>query len=189
MIEKATQLNAFDWRLPLYAAVGTLLVFLPFALSSADLGEIFYVFVAAPVVSLVLIVFAVLRKGRRRQVTLSMLVVYWIVSATLVANYSAIRDTARWFLWANGYKAAVLRQPASENGEFKHTEWDGWGFVGADTVVYLVFDPNDSLRALTTHRPGGKSNGLSCDVSQIRRLESHWYAVTFFTDTSWGRCS
>jgi hypothetical protein len=38
-------------------------------------------------------------------------------------------------------KRKVLAQPASANGEFRHVEWDGWGWAGQDTTVYLVFDP------------------------------------------------
>jgi hypothetical protein len=189
MVEKESQNNMFNWRLPLYAAAGTLFVFLPFALSSADFGQFFYVFVAAPIISLVLIVLAVLKKGRHRLSSLSMLFVYWVVSAALVGNYSAVRDAARWFLWSKGYKAQVLGQPASESGGLKHTEWDGWGFAGEDTVVYLVFDPNDSLAAVPKDHPTRKFSGLPCEVPRIRRLESHWYAVMFYTDTSWGHCS
>ena len=180
---------SFNWQLPLYAAAGTLLVFLPFVLSSADLGEFFYVFLAVPIVSLVFIVLAILKKGRHRLAALSMLVVCWIVSAALVGNYSAVRDAARWFLWSNGYKARVLAQPISESGGLKHTEWDGWGFVGEDTVVYLVFDPDNSLAAAPKDHPPGKFSGIPCKVPRIRRLESHWYAVMFYTDTSWEHCT
>jgi hypothetical protein len=106
----------------LYASAGTLLVFLPFALCSADLGEFFYVFVAAPIVSLVLIVLAIFKKGRRRISALSMLIVYWLVSVTLVVNYSAVRDHARWFLWSQGYKAQVLGPVMPGSAGLRHTE-------------------------------------------------------------------
>jgi hypothetical protein len=187
MSEKPTEAKRFNWRLPAYAAVSTLIFFLPFVLSSADFGAFFYVVVAAPFISLVLIVAAVVKKGRRWSV-LSMLATYWAVSAILVLNYSAVRDTARWLLWSKEYKAETLRQADSGSGEFKHTDWDSWGFAGENTVVYLVFDPNDSLGALPKQRPPGKIAGVSCEVSRIHRLESHWYAVTFYTDTSWGHC-
>jgi hypothetical protein len=189
MLEKVSQKYMFNWQFPFYAAVGTLLIFLPFALWSADLGELLYAFVAVPIVSFVLIVLAIVKKGRPRLSALSMLVVCWLVSAPLVINYSAIRDTARWFLWSKGYKAQVLGQPASESRGLKHTEWDGWGFAGEDTVVYVVFDPNDSLAAVPEDHPPGKFGGIPCKVPRIRRLERHWYAVMFYTDTSWGHCS
>jgi hypothetical protein len=189
MAEKDSRKNSLNWQLPLYAAVGTLLLFLPFVLSSADFGEFFYVIFAVPIVSLVLIVIAFLKKGRHWRAALSMLIVCWIVSVALVGNYSAVRDAARWFLWSNGYKARVLAQPISESGGLKHTEWDGWGFVGEDTVVYLVFDPDNSLAAAPKDHPPGKFSGIPCKVPRIRRLESHWYAVMFYTDTSWEHCT
>jgi hypothetical protein len=188
MVETASPRVTFNWLLPLFAAVGTLLVFLPFAIASADLGEFIYIFVAVPTVTVVLMVLAIRKKGIHRRSALLVLIVYWVVSAALVGNYSSVRDAARWLIWSKGYKAAVLGQPASEVGDLKHTAWDGWGFAGENTIVYLVFDPNDSLAAAPKDRPPGKVSGLPCEVSRIRRLESHWFAVMFYTDTSWGHC-
>jgi len=190
MVERTAQENRFNWRLPFYAAAGALIIFLPLLISSADLGVILYLFVAAPIVSLVLLFLAIRKRGRQRLSVLSMLVVYWAVSAALVGDYSAVRDAARWFLWSKSYKAEVLTQPGSRSGDLKHVEWDAWGFPGAgDTVVYLVFDPNDSLAAeVKSHRPG-KFSGIPCEASRIRRLESHWYSVRFYTDSSWDHCN
>ena len=54
------------------------------------------------------------------------------------------------------------------------------------TIVYLVFDPADSLSpAAKGHQPG-KFSGIPCEVPRVQRLESHWYAVTFYTEESWG---
>jgi hypothetical protein len=91
-------------------------------------------------------------------------------------------------IWSRDYKAEVLAQKDSARGELKHVEWDGSGFPGAgDTTVYLVFDPTDALSAAAkSHRPG-KFNGIPCEVSLVHRLESHWYAVRFYTDEWWGR--
>jgi hypothetical protein len=190
MVDKTAEEDHFNWRLPLYGAAGTSIVFLPLVISSAVFGKMLYLFVAAPIVSLVLLILAVLMKGRLRLSVLSMLVVFWAVSAALLANYSAVRDATRWFLWSKGYKAWVLAQPGSASGELKHVEWDGWGFGGVgDTTVYLVFDPNDSLAAEAESHPAGKFSGIPCEVPRLRRLESHWYAVMFYTDTDWGRCN
>jgi hypothetical protein len=69
----------------------------------------------------------------------------------------------------------------------RHIEWDGWGWAGMDTTVFLVFDPADSLStAAKSHQPG-KYNGLPCEVSRVRRLRSHWYNVQFYTDEYWDR--
>jgi hypothetical protein len=182
--------DRFSWRLPLYAAVGTVMVFLPLVISSADLGFLFYLFVAIPLVSVVLFTLAVRKKGRQRLSMLSMLVVYWAGSAVLVRNDTALRETARWSLWSRRYKADVLRQPDSASGELRHAEWDGWGFAGAGTtLVYLVFDPSESLAAQGRSHAAGRFSGIPCKVDRLRRLESHWYSVLFYTGTDWGHCN
>jgi hypothetical protein len=190
MADKVAEENRFNWQLPIYAAVGTLIVFLPLVISSAVLGTILHLFVAVPILSLVLVILAIFKKGRQRLSVLSMLVVFWVVSAALLANSSAVRDDARWLLWSRGYKSEVLAQPDPASGELKHVEWDGWGFAGAgDTVVYLVFDPNNSLAAGAKRHLAGKFSGIPCEVPRVRRLESHWYSVMFYTDTNWGHCN
>jgi hypothetical protein len=77
-----------------------------------------------------------------------------------------IHWTTRWFLWSKKYKAEVAAQPAATQG-LRHIEWDGWGFPGAgDTVVYLVFDPNDSLLSTDSSR---RFAGIPCEVPRVRR--------------------
>jgi len=66
--------------------------------------------------------------------------------AILVAwNFYGFRNAAKWSLWSRSYKSEVLAEPFSSNGDFKHIEWDGWGWAGQDTTVYLVFDPANEL--------------------------------------------
>lgn len=106
---------------------------------------------------------------------------WWVV----IGHRSAIGTTTKWLLLSRGYKVEVLAQPDSTNGELKHVEWDGWGWAGMDTVVYLVFDPTDSLSpAASSHQPG-KYRGIPCEVFLVRRLESHWYTVWFYTNYEW----
>jgi hypothetical protein len=184
------QEDRFKWRPSLYAAVGPVIVFLPLVISSADLGVILYLFVAIPIVSVVLLTLTVRKKGRQRLSMLSMLVVYWAVSAALVGNDTALREATRWSLWSKRYKADVLRQPDSASGELKHAEWDGWGFAGSgNTIVYLVFDPNDSLAPQAKAHSAGRFSGIPCEVDRVRRLENYWYSVLFYTGTDWGHCN
>jgi hypothetical protein len=187
MGDKSSRPNAFRWRPPLYVAACTFSVLVLLAISSAELGKLVYLFIAIPIVSFILLLLVVLRKGRRLS-ALSMLIAYWVVSAAVVANYMAVRDTARWLLWSKGYKAAVLAQPRSA-ATLQHVEWDGWGYaLAGEDVVYLVFDPDNALAGEGRH-VAGKLTGLPCEVSRTRRLETHWYAVTFYTDTDWEHCS
>jgi hypothetical protein len=61
----------------------------------------------------------------------------------------------------------------------KHTEWDGWGWGGQDFSVFLVFDPTDSLSGPAENHQSGKLNGIPFEVSDVRRLDSHWYLIIF----------
>jgi hypothetical protein len=190
MIQTMAEENRFHWQLPFYIAMGSLLIFFPIIIHDPTFGEILYLFVVAPIGSLFLLVLAIRRKGRQRLAILSMLAVYWLVSWTLVKNSVEVRATSRWLLRSKDYKAQVLALPDSGNGELRHLEWDGWGFAGAgDTNVYLVFDPSDSLSAAAKSHSPGKFSGIPCEISQIRRLESQWYSVVFYTDTDWGHCT
>jgi hypothetical protein len=100
---------------------------------------------------------------------------------------STISNTARWIFRSRQYKAEVLARPNPTSEQLKHIEWDGWGWAGQDTQVYLVFDPTDSLSEAAKSRHPGKYKGLPCEVFRVRQLESQWYTVQFYTDEWWGR--
>jgi hypothetical protein len=116
-----------------------------------------------------------------------------ILAASVVLHpmfgYARPINYARWLVWSRFYKAEVLAQPNSANEELKHIEWDGWGWATMDTTVYLVFDPTDSLSQAARNRQPGKYSGIPCEVFLVRRLESHWYTVWFYTNYEWGRPS
>jgi hypothetical protein len=189
MIQRMAEENRFHWQLPFYIAMGSLLIFFPIIIHDPTFGEILYLFVVAPIGSLFLLVLAIRRKGRERLAILSMIAIYWLLSWTLVKNSVDVRATSRWFLRSKDYKAKVLALPDSGNGELRHIEWDGWGFAGAETNVYLVFDPSDSLSAAAKSHSPGKFSGIPCEIPQIHRLESQWYSIVFYTDTDWGHCT
>jgi hypothetical protein len=115
------------------------------------------------------------------------LAAFAITAIIVLWNMGTVRTTARWFAFSHRYKAEVLSQPASRSGELKHIEWDGWGWAGQDTTVYLVFDPTDALSAPAKSGNSGKFNGLPCEVHLVRRLEKDWYTVQFYTNEWWGR--
>lgn len=124
------------------------------------------------------------RKARRYgKIALVAVCVIFVVALALgiAWNTYEIRSAIRWRGWSRDYKARVLAQPASAGG-LKHTEWDGWGWGGQDTTVYLVFDPSDSLSAAASSRKEGKYDSIPCEVYRIRRLESHWYTVQMYTN-------
>jgi hypothetical protein len=87
----------------------------------------------------------------------------FLIAVAIAWNFFAIRSAARWLAWSRHYKPEVLAQP-NVTGELKHVEWDGWGSVGQDTTVYLVFDPTDSLSTAARDHHPGKFNGIPCEV-------------------------
>jgi hypothetical protein len=179
--------DRFNWRLPLYALLVALIVFIPAAICDS---LILYIFVSIPLLSIIaaLLIYAATGKKLRRCLSIvSMLVIYCAISVVLIVYDVKNSSAIRWWVWSHGYKARTLAQPASANGELKHVEWDGWGWAGQDTTVYLVFDPADSLSAAAISHQPGKFNGIPCEVYLVRRLESHWYSVQFYTDEFWGR--
>lgn len=118
------------------------------------------------------------------------LLIVLLISALLVVSRPVFGiptafNSVRWLIWSRSYQSAVLSQPDSTNGYLKHVEWDYWGWSGQETVVYVVYDPTDSLFQAASGRQPGKYSGLPCEVFRVRRLESHWYTVQFYTDEDW----
>ncbi len=175
-------------RLFLYC-VALIVVFVPLIITSSDLSGLLYFLLAVPSVSIVLGIWAFQRKGRGRLSVIAALLSYWLISGLIFRHFSEVRDASRWLFQAKTYKASVLALPAPPNGDFRHVEWEGWGFAGAgDTTVYLVVDPTDSLSEPAKNHLSGKFIGISCPVYRVHRLEKHWYTVAFYTDTAWGQC-
>lgn len=110
---------------------------------------------------------------------------WWFV----IGYRTAVGTAAKWVVRSHVYKAEVVAQPEPTNGELRHVEWEGWGWGGQDSVIYLVFDPSDSLSQAASSRQPGKYIGIPCEVYLVRRLESHWYTVWFYTNYEWGQPS
>jgi hypothetical protein len=184
MVEKID--DRFDWRLPLFGAFGATAIFLPEMTFGKDITSFLFMVLAAEVVGLILAIL-VFRKIRRQSLSiLSMSVVFCAISWLLFRTADDVRTNGRWIFQSRAYKSEVLAQSEPAAGELRHVEWDGWGFAGSgDTVVYLVFDPNDSLASAAKGRSPGKFSGIPCEVPLVRRLESHWYTVLFYADTAW----
>ena len=78
-----------------------------------------------------------------------------VLALFLFWKYFEVKTEVRWLLSSRRYKSAVSSQPAPQNGQLKHIEWDSWGARrGQDTTVYLVLRPatkvgsNGSLRLM-----------------------------------------
>jgi hypothetical protein len=111
-----------------------------------------------------------------------------LISTLAIWNYPTAKTTARWLLWSRDYKSKVLSQPSSSSGDLKHIEWDGWGWAGMNTAVYLVFDPTDSLSPVAKNHQSGRFSGVPCEVFRVRRLENQWYTAQLYTGENWSNC-
>jgi len=127
---------------------------------------------------------------RRVKVGLAIAIPALLVLAGYCVVSPNLRYPVRWIVKSKSYKAEVMASQQPQDGAFRHIEWDGWGGFGAgDTIVYLVFDPKDSLATAAQTGADGKFPGVPCEVYKVRRFEKDWYAVSFYTDTDWEHCS
>jgi hypothetical protein len=199
MAEKTIQASRLRWRLPYYAAIVAFVIFAPIAICDQDTFLFVSVFVVAPIlitislVSIVCLILSSVRDGHRQVLpVLAMLIAIWAIPASLFfyeRNHPfELHDIVRWMVHSRQYKSEVLAQPTSGKAELKHIEWDASGFAGiANDTVFLVFDPDDTLSMAAESRQPGKIHGIACEIRSVRRLESHWYAVLFYTDEHWGQ--
>lgn len=178
----------FNWKLPAYALVAVALTLPPLLVSSWDGAGLLWFFVVLPIVTVCLLVVAAHNAERQKLATVLMLLFYagllwprWTFSYNLRAHL-------RWLAFSEAYKNRVLSQPVTDPQGLKHAEWDGAGFAGSETIVYVVLDPADSLKPFAATQSQRKAPALPCEVWQIIRLEPKWYSVTFYTDTGWNGC-
>jgi hypothetical protein len=181
--------SRFNWWL---FSCFTVFVFAgPFAIAvcQSDTALLLYFLVAGPILLVltpVSLVYAAKGKYPRTLLLLT-LATAWVLVVSSFVYHRQIRTTVRWAMWSGQYKNTLARR-SSLGGELKHMEWDGWGWAGMDTTVYLVFDPTDSLSMSNTSYQPRKSSGLPCAVAGVTRLERDWYAVTFYTGREWNTC-
>lgn len=174
-------------RLAIFLVISVGLIALSMLFQELDFGWVQRAAIAL-ISALALFAWALHSAPHQRPTLWLSLIAYLALSLLLLKHYSFARDEIRWALLSRTYKARVAAQPAPARGELKHVEWDGWGFAGIDTTVYLAFDPTDSLPA-QAGRSSNRERGLPCPVWRVRRLDRGWYAITFYSDTWWGERS
>jgi hypothetical protein len=178
--------GSVKWMLALVAAV-LLSLELFLTLFTVDLIE-WLCLLGITVVVLGLLALAFYTKRLAASAAVAAFIVYCLTTSIVLKQRNEIRTNTRWFLWSKRYKAQVIATDTAK-GELKHREWDGWGFAGADTTVYLVFDPSDLLLTAARNHSSGKFAGIPCEVPLVHRLEDHWYTVLFYTDIDWQHCA
>ena len=195
MIEPTIYAPRSLWRLPLYATIIEVVVFVPLATLHPDVSLVLDIFVVATLLVIISTVLIVWMIGEARQIPpiLATLAILWVIPVSLFFynrdHPFELHESVRWLVSSHQYKSQVLAQPASTDGELKHIEWDAAGFAGvANDTVFLVFDPANSLSGAAERRQPGKIGGIPCQFRFVQRLESQWYAVLFYTDQSWNQC-
>jgi hypothetical protein len=184
-----TRGSRFNWWLPAWGALGALIVLLPTLIWGNDVVAFFGSIPLAVIVLVILLAVAPVKVRRQALAVAAMICIFVVLVWSCFRSSDDLRTTTRWLIHSQSYKAQVLHQPMPSDGSLQHIEWDGWGFAGADTTVYLVNDPSDRLYEATGKHAPGKFIGLPCKVARVHRLESHWYTVLFYTDTDWNHCA
>jgi hypothetical protein len=159
--------------LPLYGLVGGLFIWLVDIVSGQDFSLALDLIAAYLIFAAILIGISLAnwRHWRSCSATIATcLFLAWI----MCSNAFEIHARCRWLLGSSEYKAAVLAQPQPPAGGFKHMDWDGWGWAGMDTEVYVAFDPDDSLAAAANRKASGPISGIPCGAQRVGRLEVHW---------------
>ncbi len=172
----------------LLGALAGLVTAQPSMIYGNGLGAFLVTPILLAVAAIALIAFAVVNSKRHTVASLVMLISFAITAWISLKISYEVHSIGRWLAHSKQYKAEVAAQAEPANGELKHIEWDVWGFAGTDTFAYLVFDPNDQLTSKSS-KASGKFVGIPCEIWRTRRLETHWYYVVFYTNTSWDRCS
>lgn len=161
--------------------------FVPVAVFGSALAEVVYLYLFLPfAIAMVLLGVLVLAKRHALSVLVAA-VVFFGVTWLLFQNTDAIHNTAWWALYGKTYQRRVLAQSAKP-GQLKHAEWNGWGLGDSKTVVYLVYDPSNSLAGAAREHTAGRYAGIPCRVPSVSRLASHWYAVEFYANENWNSC-
>jgi hypothetical protein len=168
-----------------------IILFVTLVTEMFDFGPVVY-FLFAAIATLAALVIAILlavaRRYRRCLSVVTMILVIFATSLILFRNDFLIHTWGRWITQDSQSSAAVLAQPAPAAGDLKHVEWDGWGWGGNDTTVYLVFDPSDSLASAAKNHWSGRISPALCGIARLQRLKKHWYSVVFYTNEAWGDC-
>lgn len=187
-LKKAFIKDSFASQCAMWIAGCGALALLPLTFSSSDLSVVFYTVATVPIVCLYLLTLSFRYRGKQRVAGLSAFAAFIIFTAVLMTHFADIRDAVRWFAYGRVLKAEVLAETDLTDTSLRHVEWEGWGFAGNDTTVYLVFDPKDTLAAAAKDRSSGKFGELPCEVYRVRQRENEWYTVQFYTNTDWESC-
>lgn len=110
---------------------------------------------------------------------------FWVVSIGMFLSVDDLRPSARWLVTSESLRQRVLREPLDPVTGLQHIEWDGWGWAGMDTTVYLVYDPSDTLIDEIRRNPKGRFAAIAERTAKSQRLGRNWYSLRFYTGDEW----
>lgn len=169
------------------AALAACAGFVPVAVFGSAFAELLYLYLLLPLALGSALLVGVVLEKRHAVSILTAVVVFAAVTWFLFNSTDAVQNTARWSLYRGTYQQRVLAEEP-QAGQMKHTVWSAWGLADSKTVVYLVYDPANSLEEAAGEHAAGKFAGIPCRVPQVSRLASQWYAVEFYANQSWKDC-
>jgi hypothetical protein len=176
-----------DWRLLVAAALGAFATLPLAALDDNNTAGVLALAMSL-VICPILLVVAATRRGVRALSTFAVLLVYALFKyLTWQVEYD-LHMEAKWLEHGQRYRSELASRERPPPGEFRHINWDGWGFVGISTEAFLVYDPDDTLAAAAATGAPGRYAGIPCAVQRVRRLEPHYYTALFYTDSEWTDC-
>jgi RsiW-degrading membrane proteinase PrsW (M82 family) len=108
--DSTSKRDQLGWRMPIYAALPAVLVFLPVLISSNT--DVLYLFVIVPALVLIgicVLIYAATRKNLPIAVTVA---TFCAVSAVAFLYDFQIRTFTRWSLWSGQYKNNSIRKVA-----------------------------------------------------------------------------
>jgi hypothetical protein len=186
MFRKDTLLRPNAWLSLIGSAVAAISCYTPFLyLKSFDIKSLLYLAVLL-LITLAFGFYVILRgiisKKWVKPGTWIALVVVLGVTFAMSCSATRLRPWARWLIFSNTYKSQVLAQTITSQNDLRFVQWDGWGWAGMETNVYLIYDPSDKLKVRTNRVPGKKSVEITEKSQFIQRLEHNWYSATLYTD-------
>lgn len=181
-----------NWRFILIGTAAAILLLFSLFLFSNDptLYELFLIVPCVALLIFILLLLLAIPRTRRSSAKLLLATAAFIVTGIIGSRFEAtLRPAVRWAFFSRKLKLQVLSQTGQPSGTFKHVEWDGWGGAPVgDWTAYVVFDPADSLKTVTSRWHPGVVRGIPCDVLRVERLEPRWYSVTLEVNEWWDQC-
>ena len=179
-------MNRLSWLFPAVSAFAAFGFYIPFLYMKnfdfESFGYMLLLLLLTIAFGIGILVRRVVVKRWIRPASLFAVLFFLIVSVSMFFSTEHIRPWARWLVASGNYKKLVLQQTPDSQTGLRHIEWDGWGWVGSDTSVELVYDPTDTLAYEIKHNPKGRFWEIAEKTQSIQQLGRGWYSLTLYAD-------